>query len=305
MKTAIVTGANGFLGKAIVQELLEQSVQVISLVHSLHDSSEEIRNSKIIECGLDDYLSVAEKIAVYKPDVFYHLAWAGTSGTLRADERIQLANVQGTCDAVRLAVSSGCSKFIFASSIMEYEVAAEINNMNSPGINSIYSTAKLSADYMGRIIANNLGIQYISALISNVYGPGEKSPRLINSSIRKLLNGEHLSLSPCEQLYDFIFITDAAKMFVAIGEKGVSGRIYYIGNQNVYPLKHFMTILRDEIDPKADLGFGDLPFNGVSLTYNEFNKELLCLDTGVKPMVPFSEGICITKKWIAEVDMNE
>lgn len=300
MKVAVVTGANGFVGKAIVRELLSQNIKVISIVHTIPKKPEELVGSQVIECDLNHYSGIVDQLCELKPDVFYHLAWKGTAGPLRGDERIQLSNVQGTCDAVRLAKAAGCHKFVFASSIMEYEVDAEIKAMRCPGVNSIYSTAKLTADYMARILASDLGIEYISALISNIYGPGEKSPRLINNSIRKLLNNEHVSLSPGKQMYDFIYITDAAKMFVAIGLKGISERTYYIGNQHPKPLKLFMEELRDVVKPGAKLGFGDYQFSGISLTYNEFNTNSLYLDTGIMPEISFSEGVRRTKEWIVK-----
>lgn len=83
---------------------------------------------------------------------------------------------------------------------------------------------------MARAIAGSLGIDYIRAVISNIYGAGEKSPRLINTTIRKLLNGEHCAFSAGEQLYDFIYVTDAAKMFAALGDSGKSNKTYYIGD---------------------------------------------------------------------------
>ncbi|MDE5873831.1 MAG: NAD-dependent epimerase/dehydratase family protein [Lachnospiraceae bacterium] len=57
----------------------------------------------------------------------------------------------------------------------------------------------------------------MSAVISDIYGEGESSPRLINSSIRKLLNNEETSFSTGEQMYDFVYIEDAARMFVGLG----------------------------------------------------------------------------------------
>ena len=300
MKVAIVTGASGFVGKAVVKELLKKGIEVFSIIHKKKCVPVELKGSHIVVCDMKNYEKFPDLINIDSPDVFYHFAWEGSAGVFRSNEKVQLANVQGTCDAVLAATKMGCKKFVFASSIMEYEVDAEVKAMRNPGINSIYSTAKIAADYMARILSSKSKLGYISALISNIYGPGEKSPRLINNSIRKLLNGEHLSLTPGNQLYDFIYITDAAKMFTVIGEKGVDGSIYYIGNRKARPLKLFLEELRDVVSPEVSLGFGELPFNGISLTYKEFNTELLYQHTGVEPLVSFTEGISRTRDWIIQ-----
>ena len=298
MNVAVVTGASGFVGKAVVKELLKQGVEVYSIIHKKTCIPAELEGSHLVVCGLRDYDKLPALIKTNLVDVFFHFAWEGTAGVLRGNEKIQLANVQGTCDAVFAAIEVGCKKFVFASSIMEYEVDAEIKTMRNPGINSIYSTAKITADYMARILSSKSNLGYISALISNIYGPGEKSPRLINSCIRKLLNGEHLSLTFGNQLYDFIYITDAARMFTMIGDKGKEGCIYYIGNRKARPLRSFLEELRDIVSPQASLGFGEVPFNGISLTYKEFDTELLYRHTGIEPRISFTEGITRTRDWI-------
>lgn len=293
MKSAVVTGANGFVGNAVVEALLSIGVEVFAVTHSAQK-----KNCHSIICDMENYSELPTYLQGFSPDVFYHFAWDGTSGVLRGDEKVQLKNVDATCSAVRAAAKIGCKRFVFASSIMEYEVSATINAMKNPRISDLYSVAKLSADHMARIIASDLNIEYNSGLISNIYGPGEKSVRLINSSIKKLLNNERLSLSPCNQLYDFIYISDAARMFVGIGDKGIPGKEYYIGNTKVRPLKEFMTEMGDVVAPGMELGFGDIPFNGVSLSYEEFDKGRIYEDTGIEPLVSFAEGIRLTKEFI-------
>ncbi len=298
MKSAIITGANGFIGKAVVKTLLAEEVEVYALVRDKQRASGELYETHIIECDMDRYYDLPRIMKGINPDVMYHFAWNGTAGKRRGDERVQLHNVQGTCNAVRAAKAIGCKRFVFPSSIMQYEVDSEIKGMKNPAISAVYSTAKLTADYMARIIAADSHLEYISAMISNVYGPGECSPRFINSSIRKLLNGEHLSLTLGQQLYDFIYITDAARMFAVIGAQGIAGRNYYIGNTEPRPLRSFVEEMRDTVAPEAYLGFGEIPYSGRGLTYTEFDTSLLCKDTGVIPKVSFSEGILHTRDWI-------
>ena len=299
MKSAIVTGAGGFVGKAVVQELLNRGVEVWAITRPQSKHPIDLERVHIIECNLSDYANLANIIAL-PVDVFFHFAWEGTSGSMRADEGIQLANVQGSCNAMNSAASLGCKRFIYASSIMQYEVEAVVKSMENPGPNSMYSVCKMTADYMLRIIASKNNIEYNSALISNIYGPGEHSPRLINSTIRKALQGEHLAFSPGEQLYDFIYITDAAKMFAEIGERGIAGRTYYIGNKDPKPLKGFLYEMQTVLGCKDRFGIGELPFNGISLNYTEFSTKLLYDELGYKPSVSFAEGIEKTKDWILQ-----
>ncbi len=194
-----------------------------------------------------------------------------------------------------------CRRFVFASSIMEYEISSLMSTDATPGINTLYSSAKVAADYMARTRAGTLEVDFIRAVISNIYGPGEVSPRLVNISIRKLLNGEHCAFSAGEQMYDFIYIDDAAKTFVAIGERGKANKTYYIGSKELKPLKCFLCELRDQVDPSIEIGLGELPFDGVSLSYNEFDINAVENDTGFSPTVSFSEGIKRTIEWIKGV----
>lgn len=303
MKKAIVTGANGFIGTALCKELSRQGISVIAVVRNKEEnvsSIDSLSGLRIVYSDLSEFKNLHEVISDRDVDVLYHLAWVGSAGPLRGNAEIQFNNIKYTCDTVEACSKMNCKRFVFASSIMEYEIEAVMATDATPGINTLYSSAKVSADYMARTIAGSLGIDYIRAVISNIYGPGELSPRLVNTSIRKLLSGEHCAFSAGEQTYDFIYIDDAAKTFVAIGEKGISNRTYYIGSQNPRPLKEFLCELRDQVGPNIEIGLGEIPFNGVSLTYNEFNIHAVKEDTGFVPTVSFAEGIQNTIKWIKE-----
>lgn len=303
MKKAIVTGANGFIGTALCKELSRQGISVIAVVRNKEEnisSIESLDGLRIVYSDLSEFRNLHEVISDRDVDVLYHLAWVGSAGPLRGNAEVQFKNIKYTCDTAEACSKMNCKRFVFASSIMEYEIEAVMSTDATPGINTLYSSAKVSADYMARTIAGSLGIDYIRAVISNIYGPGELSPRLVNTSIRKMLNGEHCAFSAGEQIYDFIYIDDAARTFIAIAEKGVANRTYYIGSQNPKPLKEFLCELRDQVDPNIEIGLGEIPFNGVSLKYNEFNIHAVKEDTGFVPKVSFADGIQNTIKWIKE-----
>lgn len=308
MKSAIVTGANGFVGSAVVKELSQNNIQVYAVVKDEHEKVDNIAglpNVEIVYCSLADIRKLPEKIFQKGFDVFYHFAWVGSSGVLRGDYVTQLDNAKWTCDSVIAAKELGCRKFIFAASIMEYE-CIELMKMNKfPQISMMYHSGKVAADYMARVLSTDQGVGYISAVISNIYGPGEKSPRLINSTIRKILKKEEIPLTECSQMYDFIYISDAARAFYLIGEKGISGKKYYIGNMEQRPLKEFLLEMRDCFELQVDFRFGEIPYNGAGLDYSQLNLENPNNDTGFVPSVGFVEGICATKRWIEEYGYGE
>ncbi len=303
MNKVIVSGANGFLGRALCQHFSSHNISVIAIVRENCTKLEELRNLanvRIVYSELADYSQLDEMISDRDIDAFYHLAWDGTSGAKRGDVTVQLKNIEYACDTVYACARMRVPRFVFASSIMAYEIQKIMDTDATPGINTLYSTAKLSADYMLRALAGKQNIKYIRAVISNIYGPGEYSERLINTSLRKMLVGEHCAFSSGEQLYDFIYVDDAAEAFSMIGEKGVNDRTYYIGSQNPQKLKKYLIEMKNLVNPTLTIGLGELPFRGVSLSYDEFDIHAVQKDTGFIPRVEFSEGIKRTIAWIKE-----
>ena len=303
MKKVIVTGANGFIGTALCRELALNGIQVIAVLRDENENIDDLKDLdgiRIVYCDLMNFRNLAELISDRDVEVLYHLAWVGSAGKLRGDIDVQINNIKYTCDTIKACADMKCKRFVFAASIMEYEIEALMQTDASPNISTLYSGAKISADYMARTLAAGVGVEYIRAVISNIYGAGEKSQRLVITSLKKLLKGEHCSFSKGEQMYDFIYITDAAKAFAAIGEKGYPNRTYYIGSLKPRPLKEFLTEMGEQVSKEIKLGIGDLEFNGVSLSYQEFDVEAVKKDTGFEPSVTFAEGIKKTINWLKE-----
>lgn len=308
MKKVIVTGANGFIGKNLVKNLAIKDIKVYAVVKDITSNISEIKNITNVEityCNLESISDLSEKIADRDIDVFYHFAWAGTSGKLRGDYELQLSNVKACCDCVQAAYKMKVKKFVFAGSILEYECQKYLSqDFSKPGLGNIYNTAKISAHYMSKTLAYNLGLDFISATISNIYGIGEISERLINTTIIKLLKKEKTSFTEGNQLYDFIYIDDAVRAFMLIGEYGKPFKNYYIGNKKPRLLKEFLLTIRDCIDNNITLGLGEIPFNGISLNYTEFSTMSLYEDFNFKTNVSFEDGIKLTSEWLRKIISN-
>jgi nucleoside-diphosphate-sugar epimerase len=224
VKTAIVTGANGFIGEAVCKALLLQGVTVYAVVKNSGSLARLADNSSlhVLESCLGNY---NEDIALFpkNADVFYHLAWEGTSGPILGDYSQQLKNITYTCDALVFAAKIACKKFIMAGTINELELFQLMHaEENPPRPACIYGIAKLSSDYLCKTLALQHGIGFNCAIIGSCFGPKDMSKRIHNVFIHGILIGKPPKLVKADNLHDWVYIDDVADMFVRIGNKSVN-----------------------------------------------------------------------------------
>lgn len=302
MRSYIITGATGFLGRTFVNWLLRENEKVIVIVRDKYKAIDLWGNRvEIIERDLADVASITNRHLGGSPSdekILVHFAWDGTSGDKRALEMTQLNNVKTSCALIRKVKDLGCQRFIYAGSIMEYEAMKTVAaDSERPSRNTMYSIAKLTADFMLKTIAADVGIDYLNIIISNIYGPGEVSRRFLNNVVRSLIKNESLKLTEGFQLYDFIYSDDAMRMIKAVADGGKPFESYYIGNSMQRPLRDFVIEAKKIINSSSELLFGAVPFTGQALDYTEFDcgkMEML----GVVPEISFSEGIRRTASWV-------
>lgn len=298
MKKALVTGANGFVGSALVCELLANGIEVIAL--DRNGCNNHIPEGvRFVPHELSESGRLPELIQDRDIDVFYHFAWAGSAGAARADSALQLNNVQWTIGCLRAAKEMNCKKFVCAGSIMEHEtIAAAYRQGNKPGLGYIYGSGKLVAHTMCMSIAADIGIDLVWAKITNAYGVGELSPRFVNTTLRKIIDNEPLQFTSGTQNYDFVYIDDVARAFRLIGENGRAFSHYLIGSSDAKPLREFILEIKNTLAPDREFIFGDIPFTGVNMPLEDFDCSVTEKDTGFKAEISFAEGVRRTFEWL-------
>lgn len=303
MKKVIVTGANGFVGSALVRELVTNNIEVIALVRGNHcDNLPESELISVYSFDLENVIDMKEILADCGADTFYHFAWAGSAGAARANTQLQLNNAQWTVDCLRLAKELGCDRFVDAGSIMETETMQAVYNAgNRPGLGYIYGSGKLVAHCMCKSVAADIGIDLVWAMITNAYGVGERSPRMVNTTIQKCIRGEAPQFTAGTQNYDFVYIDDVARAFRLIGENGKPFCEYLIGSSQAKPLKEFLLEMKESIAPDLEFIFGDIPFTGINLSLDDFDCSITEKDTGFRAEVNFAEGCRRTRDWWLEI----
>lgn len=298
MENVIITGGSGFVGSYTVKYFLEQGVNVLSIDRA-EKGPFEAQGLTHLQCDVFNTEELRNKLPVGKYDTFIHFAWAGSAGPARVDYNLQMKNALMTVECLKVAKEIGCTRFVCAGSIMEYEVEAAIHSQGShPGMGYIYGMGKHIAHCMCKSVAANIGIELVWPMITNAYGAGELSPRFVNTTIRKIINGEPLQFTAATQNYDFVYVTDVAKAFYLIAKNGKPFCEYMIGSGNARPLKEFILEMQQALAPEAVPIFGDIPFTGTNMPLSTFSTAETEKDTGFKAEISFAEGTKKTMEWL-------
>lgn len=301
MKSAVVSGAGGFVGSRLVNELAGHGVTVYALTRSAKPNYHYLPGVETVVLDMANYDSLSWMLKGAKPEVFYHLAWDGVSGALRSNVASQLKNVAGATNAVEAAGALGCGRFIGMGSIVEAEAQAAVSiDGNQPSCGYIAGAAKFFAHCATKTRCAELKIAHIWPMLTNAYGEGEISPRFINTTLRKIFTDEPLEFTDGSQLYDFIHVSDAARALRLLGDTGQPFSSYVIGSGNPRPLRDYVETLVKELAPGRELLFGNLPYTGAQLSPDAFNTAQLLKDTGFQAEISFAEGLRRTFDWMVE-----
>ena len=296
IKSAVITGPTGAIGTALCRELAASGIKVYAVCRPGSPRMAAVPVHPLIqtvECDVSELQRLPSLCG--SADVFYHFAWAKTTGAGRNDMPAQIGNIQYTMDAVAAAAALGCKVFVGAGSQAEYGRVEGLLRPDTPCFpENGYGMAKLCAGQMSRVECEKLGIDHIWTRILSVYGPGDGAGSMISSVIRQLLAGERPALTAGVQMWDYLYSEDAAKAFRLLAESGVGGKIYPLGGGKALPLKDYIEELRDAIDPALPLGLGEIPYGPLQVMHLEADITALQADTGYTPDTDFKTGIRAT-----------
>lgn len=308
MKNAIITGGTGFIGRWLIQELLNNDINCVVLVRDTHSIYPEYLNDKnitLIKGKIDTVKKNSFPHISY--DCFYHLAWGGVAPQAKNDLLLQLQNIKMSVHALDLCNSLGCKKFIAAGTVGEYVFSKNIIDVEEKQTpNDIYGAAKASAHYFLQVRSRQLEQPFVWAVIPSTFGEYREDNNIITYTIKTLLKKEKPSYGALTQMWDFLYISEVVKALRLIGEYGKNNVTYGIGSGTYRPLKDYIITIRDLIDSSLPLGINERP----EMTKQTFSSCVnildLMRDTGFQPQISFEEGVLKTiDYWKKQLKLEE
>ncbi len=220
MTNVVVTGANGFVGRALCSELLHSGWQVTAAVRQLGCEISDVGPHKPKCIQISDLVVDADwRNVLVENESLIHLAARAhvmNEAASNALDAYRQVNVEGTERLARLAAEAGIRRFVFLSSIKvngERTKSAPYTAFDLPDPENSYGISKWEAEQALWKIAAETGMEVVVVRSPLVYGPGVKANFL------KLLNlvdkGIPLPLNAVRNRRSMIFLgnlVDALKL---------------------------------------------------------------------------------------------
>lgn len=231
-RSAVVTGAAGFIGANLVRALRASGCKVTALVRpESHDwrltqVGEGIRVVRASVTAMDQPATIA---ALGAADYVFHLAAAGVDQSHTSATELLAANVGGTIAALKYATSVSVRRFIYCGSCFCYGSATHASENAPVAPTSDYAASKAVAWDAVQAIAGRTGLDVVSLRPFTVYGPMESAHRLIPYTIERALAGEPIELTGGAQTRDFVYVDDVVQAFIlAATSDDVSGDTFNV-----------------------------------------------------------------------------
>lgn len=294
MKKVLIIGANGFLGYKLTLYLLKKNVDVVAFVPTGFDYS-NVSSLPRVTCVEFSFgrLEALDKIEqIEGVDTIYNMAWIGVNAKDRNNAHLQLSNVQCNLEVAEYAKRNKINRLIVPGSAAQYACSGRvIDGTGEPAPSDLYSAAKVATYYYLNTYCSLNGIELIWSLVTSIYGTGRDDNNLLSYVIKSFLNGEKPSTTKLEQKWDYLHVEDLMVALYLIGKKGKCGKIYPIGSGESRPMREYVEIIRDIINPSLSIGIGEIPYKNNKIDNQVFDISSLKKDTGFTPSITFSEGI--------------
>lgn len=309
--TILVTGAAGFIGSNLCEDLLKRDHTVIGVDNfdNYYPKKFKQLNLSFIgsntrfyfhEADIRDKNRIEEIFSTIEIDAVIHLAAkAGVRPSIENAAVYYDVNLNGTLCLLEAMKTSGVKKMLFASSSSVYgnsEIVpfSEMNAVDNPI--SPYASTKKSGELLCHVYHHLYGFDITCLRFFTVYGPRQRPDLAIHKFTELIFSGEPVPFyGDGSTARDYTFIDDIING-IGLALKHLNGfRIYNLGGTGVVDLKTMVSTIEKSLDKKAKLNILPPQPGDVNITYADISRANA--EIGYGPVVSFQEGIRIFTGW--------
>ncbi len=293
MKSVVVTGATGFIGRNSLSLLQRAGYEV----HAVSGSRSAQVTDDAVNWHAANLLNEGEMASLMhqvKPSHLLHFAWYAVPGKFWT-ARENLAWVKATVSLMQAFSDQGGQRLVMAGSCAEYDwsfdLCSEVSTPCRPA--TLYGAAKYSTQLLLDAWATQTGLSSAWGRIFFLYGPGEYPSRLVPSVIASLMHGEPARCTHGNQVRDFMHVEDVAAAFVALLDSDVRG-VVNIASGVPLPIKDVVYTIADQLARRDLVQLGAIPSNAADPAALIADIGRLRDEVGFMPRYKLEEGIALT-----------
>jgi len=295
MKKILITGASGFIGRQCLTPLLERGFEV----HALSKRSlPEYEKDVVWHC--QDFLDEDETkklVQTIKPSHCLHFAWYTEPGKYWTSHE----NLSWTASTISLIYSfyqHAGERFVGAGSCAEYDWryghCSEAITPLEPS--TLYGNCKNALQKMLASFSENNSLSSAWGRIFFLYGPHERSERLVPSVIIPLLRDKEALCSHGNQIRDFMYVNDAAGAFMSLLESGITGTVNIASGAPI-SIRDIILKIADQLHKSDMIRFGALPTKKEDPPLLTADISRLKYSVGFSPKYDIESGLKQTIDW--------
>lgn len=238
----LVTGAGGFIGSHLAEELARRGARVRALTHynsrGSHGFLEGLpaplaRRVETVAGDVCDAHFVSE--LVRGQDVVFHLAaLIAIPYSYAAPQSFVSANVQGTLNVLEACRRRGVKKLVHTSTSEVYGTAryTPIDEAHPLQGQSPYSASKIGADHLAEAFHRSFDLPVAIARPFNTYGPRQSARAVLPTLVSQALSGRpSIDIGALTPVRDFNYVADTVSGFLAVGADPRSvGEVFNLGS---------------------------------------------------------------------------
>lgn len=264
-KKVLITGADGFIGSHLVEELLSEGAKVKAFVYYNSFNSwgwldslpnEQLSKIEIFAGDIRDPNGV--RTAMKDCEVVFHLAaLIAIPFSYHSPDSYIDTNVKGTLNVVQAAKDLGVERVLVTSTSEVYGTAQyiPIDELHPRQPQSPYSASKIGADSIADSFYRSFNLPLTIVRPFNTYGPRQSARAVIPTVITQLLNGiQEIKLGDLTPTRDLLFVKDTVKGFIEIAKAdSLIGHDCNIATQSEISVADLANELISQINPKAKI----------------------------------------------------
>lgn len=261
-KTAIITGATGYIGSKLAKKLVRDKwdVYLITRLESSFKYIEDITNDVNILIYDGNVECLIEFFNEIKPQVIFHLA--------------SLVTIEHTISDIDGLIESNIK---FGTHILEAMVKSQVGTLVNTGTSwqhynnddynpvNLYAATKQAFEAILKYYTEATGIKAITLELFDTFGPNDNRPKIINLLKKISKNNAPLDMSLGEQLLDIVYIDDVVEAYIIaanhlIKNENIKNGKYSVCTNKPIKLKELVEKFEEVYETKLNINWGRRPY---------------------------------------------